>query len=92
MPDLQMIKECKIHLGHLKTHRDTARRLRATVKRDVDQQTALQQQQATVAEEMRSCGPHAPPDCTQRPLRCKVGVPGGRGLHAFWPLHGTAPK
>eukprot|EP00892_Ulva_mutabilis_P005118 jgi/Ulvmu1/2979/UM015_0019.1 len=50
----QMIKECKIHLGHLKTHRDTARRLRASIKRDTEQQKTLQQRQAAVQEEMQT--------------------------------------
>lgn len=47
-----MIKECKIHLGHLKTHRDTAKRLRATIKRDHEQQRSLQERQASIKEEM----------------------------------------
>jgi len=55
LPDLQMIKECKIHLGHLKTHRDTARRLRSMIRRDTDQQSVLQQQQASATEEMQTC-------------------------------------
>ena len=54
---MQTKKECQIELAHLKTHRDTARRLRAVVQREDKLQVDLREKQQHVATEMQEYAP-----------------------------------
>lgn len=50
---LQTKKECQIELAHLKTHKDTARRLRAVVQRESKLQENLAAKQQHISTEMQ---------------------------------------
>lgn len=52
---MQTKKECQIELSHLKTHKDTARRLRAVVHREGQLQEELQAKQQHITAEMQEC-------------------------------------
>lgn len=54
---MQTKKECQIELAHLKTHRDTARRLRAVVQREDKLQVDLREKQQHIATEMQEYAP-----------------------------------
>lgn len=52
---VQTKKECQIELAHLKTHKDTARRLRAVVQREGALQGELHTKQQLISVEMQEC-------------------------------------
>lgn len=53
--NVQSKKECQAQLAHLRTHRDTSRRLQAVVQREGQLQEQLKEKQRAINDEMTAC-------------------------------------
>jgi hypothetical protein len=61
---VQTIKAVEIDLGHLKTHRATARRLQAAIQKDTKQERTLVTKQQELSKQSDQCALVAAPDPT----------------------------